>query len=163
MEGKAQPHSLPVLPRLGILLAIALVLGTLAQILRPNPLPWLQDHRQDILVRALHERLPTVSAEQVLHRIERGDHLLLDARAPEEVEAGRLPGAISFPFAEKEILFADYAPLLGAEQPIIVYCSGEKCEDAFLLSLFLRDNGCENIVLFAGGIEAWKKEGFPVE
>ena len=62
-----------------------------------------------------------------------------------------------------EDAFENVKVLLTREQPLITYCSGLECDDSFMLALFLREQGFTNVVLFAGGFEAWEKAGYPVE
>ena len=50
-------------------------------------------------------------------------------------------------------------------ETIVVYCNGGKCEDSFLAAGDLLEEGVEmhKILVYSGGIAAWKADNLPVE
>ena len=95
--------------------------------------------------------------------VEKGEFLVCDARKSEDFDAGHLPGAVSFPFETHEEAFNELAALFSPEQPVMVYCSGLRCDDALLLAKFLQAQGSTKVVLFAEGMSGWKEAGHPLE
>ena len=53
--------------------------------------------------------------------------------------------------------------MLTPEQPILVYCSGQACDESLLVSSNLLEQGFTNVSLFAGGMEEWLAAGHDLE
>ena len=70
---------------------------------------------------------------------------------------------MSLPYDAEAIDFENVIMLLTPEQPILTYCSGLECDESFELSLSLIEQGFTNIVLFAGGFNAWDGAGHKVQ
>ena len=104
-----------------------------------------------------------VSLEQAKEIVSSGQVLLLDARSLADFDSGHLPGAISFPNATRSDALYEFAALLQGDQPLLVYCSGKTCDDALHLALFLQEHGFQKILLFIGGVHAWREAGLPME
>ena len=145
------------------LTGVALACGTLANLFLPMRIPWVEDWAHYIEARALKEGLPLAPLDVAHAASTSGSHLLLDARPAVDYGNGRIPSAVSLPYNSVEDAFENVKVLLTREQPLITYCSGLECDDSFMLALFLREQGFTNVVLFAGGFEAWEKAGYPVE
>jgi len=105
----------------------------------------------------------TVSAEEAKTIAESFTHIVLDARKASDYAAGHLPGAMSLPVSDLDAHLANVVAILTPAQPILVYCSGAECEESLELGKFLLEAGYTNVSLFAGGISAWEKAGFPVD
>lgn len=145
------------------ILVFALFLGAVFQFLRPHPIPWIEDHSQSVDSKARAAGIRVVTLEQAREMVANGSALVLDARAGVEFDLGHLPGAVSFPNATRSDAFYELAGLLQGDQPLLVYCWSKSCDDALELALFLRAQGSKNVHLFAGGFNAWRDAGFPVE
>jgi thiosulfate/3-mercaptopyruvate sulfurtransferase len=107
----------------------------------------------------------TIEAEELLARLGEPGLVVVDARAPEryrgEVEpydpiAGRIPGAINWPYTQAEIPLE----LLEAEE-LVVYCGSgvSACVD---LLAFARA-GRPDARLYPGSWSDWSRRGLPVE
>ena len=85
--------------------------------------------------------------------------LLLDVREPAEFSSGHLPKAINVPLSQ----LAGRGGELGkyAGRPVVVYCQagGRSRRAAGALSKL----GFKDVHNLAGGIQAWKQAGLPVE
>jgi thiosulfate/3-mercaptopyruvate sulfurtransferase len=115
-----------------------------------------------------------IDKERVKRLVERGEGLLLDARASERYEGitepvdarpGHIPGAKSAPFNTNlrtpggtfrpaEELASHYASLgVGAKQPVVAYCGSSvtACHDLLALSLAGRDDA----LLYEGSWSEW--------
>lgn len=131
----------------GLFLA-ALATGLLANGLRPTPLP---------LAVSPTEPLPTVLHAEV-QLVAQGSQpgLLIDARSATFYRLGHIPGALNLP---RKTFNDDYARLqaqLKSAPRLIVYCSGESCEDSDWVAQALRQRGHPNVHLYPGGWEEWR-------
>jgi len=146
----------PLLQSWGLLLGIALFLGVVSQLARPNPLPWTADREQRLAALARASGLLPVEAEEALDLVRRGEVLVFDARPPAEFANDHLPGAFSMPNATREESYAVFAAALPSTQAVLVYCGGVDCGAAIELGRFLRGQGHERVFLLTGGLTAWK-------
>lgn len=85
--------------------------------------------------------------------------ILLDVREPSEWDAGHIPGAIHVPrgYLEERI----EAAIPDHDRSIVVYCA-TGVRSAYG-SATLGQLGYRNVANLAGGIEAWRRLGLPVE
>ncbi|SDT80840.1 rhodanese-like domain-containing protein [Actinoplanes derwentensis] len=84
-----------------------------------------------------------------------GAGVLLDVRSPNEYAAGHLPGAVNVPLDELETAAARYAG-----QDVVTVChSGARS----LAAARLLDAAGARVQSLAGGTEAWRQAGHPVE
>ncbi len=89
----------------------------------------------------------------------KGATVIIDVRTPEEIEKGRLPRAksidISSDFFETEI------SKLPKNKTYLLYCkAGVRSEKAMEI---MRASGFNYVFSLAGGIDAWKEAGKPIE
>ena len=85
-----------------------------------------------------------------------GPHLLVDVRTDREIERGLIPGALHIPLHMLPARMEE----IGQGRPVVIYCqSGVRSVQA---SLFLAQNGREQIYNLTGGFSAWAARGFPV-
>ena len=101
------------------------------------------------------------SLDEVRHLLQKGA-LLVDARSQESYAEGHLPGAYSLPLAKVERLLDPFRLQVPADLPLVVYCSGNGCPDAFDLAKRLIAAGYRNVRVFEGGFAAWRAAGLPV-
>lgn len=146
---------------ISVLLALAIVLGIFANLTRPSSarLPWVGDWKHHIEHRAFRAGVPVVFLPGVRVRLQDSATVVLDAREPENYEAGHLPGALSLPVGQAEERLGDYAALLTPQTPLLLYCDGADCADALELALKLREYGFEDVTLYPGGYAEWTEYG----
>ncbi|NOZ13225.1 MAG: rhodanese-like domain-containing protein [Acidobacteria bacterium] len=106
------------------------------------------------------------STEKVYKIFNEGNALFLDARPFPQFKAGHIPGAINLPIhGEKgmELLF-QLEDMLQSAPKLVVYCTGIGCDLSELLAKRLLELGIPKakIIVFKGGMGAWKKAGYPV-
>jgi rhodanese-related sulfurtransferase len=90
-------------------------------------------------------------------KLENGEIHLVDVREQVEFAGGRVSGASLLPLGELEGRHQD----LDHSKPIYVMCrTGRRSAEA---QAKLKAMGFTNVVNVVGGIEAWKKEGLPLE
>jgi rhodanese-related sulfurtransferase len=88
--------------------------------------------------------------------------VFLDARKPEDYQAGHIPGAYNFYSEEQD----QYAPnILSAlpdkGQDIVCYCHGGDCDMALRDARFLLEVGFTHVEVFLGGWPQWSQAGYP--
>ncbi|MBN8645761.1 MAG: rhodanese [Planctomycetes bacterium] len=80
--------------------------------------------------------------------------VLLDCRTPEEHAIARIEGAVLVPMNEVAARLGEMEPW--QDSAVIVYCHhGVR---SLRVTAFLRQNGFENVVSMAGGIDRWSVE-----
>ncbi|MGZ9886389.1 ArsR/SmtB family transcription factor [Rhodococcus ruber] len=99
-----------------------------------------------------------VDTEELLHRLETGEVVLLDVRPAAEYAAGHLPGALHVPLDELTERLAD----LPADREIVAYCRGRYCVLAHDAVRLLRTHGVP-ARRAADGVLEWRLAGLPVD
>lgn len=145
------------------IVAAAILLGSVANLVSPNRIRWAEDWSHYIESRALKAGITLITATQANDFFQDGRHIFMDARPADDFQKGRIPSAFSVPYENVEEAILNVQMFLTPEQPIVTYCSGESCDESFLLTEFLRAQGFTNVVLFAGGMEAWRQAEYRVE
>jgi rhodanese-related sulfurtransferase len=101
-----------------------------------------------------------VSPQQVRQWLASGECVLIDVREPDEHARERIPGARLVPLSKFNP--EEAVRTLKPGQRLVMHCrSGRRSSDACRLSASLVKSGVL-LCTMTGGIEAWKKEGFPV-
>ena len=106
--------------------------------------------------------LPTITADELRQKLERGDDfVLIDALAPMVYAHSHLPGAINLPpTAIDSYMVARRIPDRNTE--IVVYCSSPNCEDS-LATGARQELGYTNVSHYSGGKNEWREAGLPLE
>jgi rhodanese-related sulfurtransferase len=85
--------------------------------------------------------------------------VLLDVRETAEYQGGRLPRALHVPLSQLSSRIGELTKFQG--RPVVVYCHrGSRSQMA---GMTLKKAGHGEIYSLAGGIEAWKQAGLPIE
>ncbi len=92
-----------------------------------------------------------------------GSFLFVDARSPEDYEAGHIREAISLPIGQFDEVIHDFLDQYTPETRIVTYCSGRNCGDSHQLAQILLDFGYSRVNVLIDGFSEWKAEGYPVE
>ena len=146
---------LPHTARAALILAVALALGTAANLLSPRRIPWTQDWSNYVADRAREEGIPVIDLARMQTLAAGGRAMIFDARSAADYADGHIPGSLSLPYAEAEDAFSDLRMLLTRGDTIVVYCSGRECDESLLLGTFLQRQGFTNVLLYAGGYTQW--------
>jgi 3-mercaptopyruvate sulfurtransferase SseA len=159
------------------LMIVAAAIGIGVNAARPHGLPLIQkgeavatahavadEHgNQDTTSTAKPAAKGAISIEEMKRQFDGKTAVILDARSPEEYEAGHIPGAINIPHDE----IPKYQDVLTKEVSndahVICYCRGPDCDFSDLLATELKIIGWEDVSVFSGGWEGWTKAGYPVE
>jgi rhodanese-related sulfurtransferase len=91
--------------------------------------------------------------------------LILDARPEIFYRLGHIPLALSLPRDDFENRYHIIEPLLQArrDQVLVVYCSGNDCQDSQMVGDALERLGYSHIRLFRGGWSDWENGNLPEE
>jgi rhodanese-related sulfurtransferase len=144
-----------------ILLIIAgAVLGFIANSLNSEPLTLV---REVIPPEVLDEMWDTVTAEEVLKHVEEGTAIMIDARDPNEYEAGHITGALNLPDHNFMESYQEIGDSLPREIPLVVYCQGGQCDQSHSVLEQLKEFGFEQLFLYKEGWNDWKDKGYPSE
>ena len=94
-----------------------------------------------------------------------GDAVLVDLREPEELQGGKIPGAVHVPRGMLEFRADPSSPYhldqLDPSKRVILHCAGGG--RSALAATTLKQMGYENVAHLDGGFGAWKEAGKPVE
>jgi rhodanese-related sulfurtransferase len=147
-----------------VMATAALVAAVAVNALRPRgAIPWVGEWGHYVEAKALRAGIPIVNLIETHDIVQSRTHTVFDARPRADYEAGRLPGALSLPFNTVEADFESVCIFITPEQPILTYCSGQDCDDSFLLAEWLIRRGYTNVVLYPSGFDKWQAAGYPVE
>lgn len=150
----------PLAREIATILFITGVCGVVANTLGPHRVPWCFQSRAEPAFQLLGVSI--VDLVQV-RRIVGKNEIILDARTLQEYEKAHIPGAISLPSDQIDEVFPSLQIALTHDQPILVYCSSDECDRAWILARFLHEQGYTKISLFPGGYRKWSESKLPTE
>jgi rhodanese-related sulfurtransferase len=101
----------------------------------------------------------TIDPESARSLMERGERVEpLDLRSEAEFQAGRLPHARLLPLAELRERVRE-VPERGL---VVLYCACSR-DELFRAYQFLRGRRYTNVYVLEGGIDGWRRLGYPLE
>jgi rhodanese-related sulfurtransferase len=103
------------------------------------------------------DQIETLTRDELLARLDRGEVVVVDVRPHAEYAAGHLPGAVHVPPDQLELL--DELP---DGQEVVAYCRGPYCVYADDAVRRLRQQGRQALRL-EDGLPEWRQAGGPVE
>jgi len=139
------------------------VFGLAVNGLRADGIPLVERWQEKVLNEQLTGGLPAVSLKQAKEAHANGDALFVDARDAPFYEEGHIPGAVSLPVQDFEMVFPRLQGQLLAASRVITYCDGASCEMSVELTEKLLFAGLEHVEIFTGGVQQWKAAGQPLE
>ena len=101
--------------------------------------------------------IETITRDELLARLDRGEAVVVDVRPAAEYAAGHLPGAVHIPPDRLELL--DDLP---ADRDIVAYCRGPYCVYADDAVRRLRDHG-RRAVRLEDGFPEWRRAGGAID
>ena len=110
----------------------------------------------------LEHDVPTISADELHERIERGDKLvILDTRTPEEFQRLCIPGGRSVPGGELALRIADIRAEAGDDATVIVNCAGRT--RSIIGTRLLQRMGVDDLYGLENGTAGWGLAGYELE
>jgi rhodanese-related sulfurtransferase len=143
--------------RIGVLLAIALVLGSLANAVSPRGLSWREPLGQDLRARVQAAGFAAIGTLDMEAIVRTKSALIVDARPRDEFRIGRLPGALPLPWHDVDD--GKPGPLPPRGKPLAVYCANEFCHDSLRLAQWLEGQGYPDIAIYVDGFDVWWNGG----
>jgi len=144
------------------LLVVAALAVLAARFFYADPLTLSHAWTERVEQTATTKGLQVVDTREAQIIVEAYTHLVLDARREVDFLAGHIPGAMSVPANAIDTVLGTIAMLLTPEQPVLVYCSGQDCDESIMVGEALVQSGFTNIVLYVGGLKSWQEAGLPV-
>lgn len=103
--------------------------------------------------------VPEVGALQAVQLLNRRDAVMIDVREPAEFSAGHPPNAKNIPLAQLDKRIGELEKF--KNRPTVLLCqTGGRSHAATAL---LKKAGFAEVVVLAGGINAWQQANMPVE
>jgi rhodanese-related sulfurtransferase len=156
-------RGLNAVTQMAVLFAVSAAAVLIARGFYSHPLslhyPWSEHVERS----AVEHGMAVASLAETRVIAETFSHIIFDARREADYLAGHLPGAMSLPSGDIDRHFSGITSLLTPEQPILVYCSGQDCDESLMLGKTLIEAGYTNITLFVGGMKEWTDANLPVE
>ena len=142
-------------------LAVAVVLGTVANVMPGRGVPWWGQGKQPPQAGTDFQWLDPVSADAL--RTSLPAVVLVDSRPAAEFAAGHVEGALSLPYTEVgSALTAGVLARLRSADAVILYGATPDADTEQLLAQELRFAGVPPPHVLAGGFPAWEMNGLPV-
>lgn len=104
------------------------------------------------------ENLEQITRDELAHRLEDGNVIVIDVRPPAEYDAGHIPGARSVPVDALQRQLDE----LPANTEVVAYCRGPYCVLADDAVRQLTQNG-HHARRLEGGFPEWRRDGRPVQ
>ena len=149
--------------------AASCVLGILTNSLRRAPLPMVYEKPEARMLRSISSAAEpttlepeTLEFKAVLQAWKESAAVFVDAREPAFFEEGHIPRSINLP-RDAVLQARTTGELADKSRPVVVYCSGEDCEDSKLVAKGLLAMGHSKVSVYAGGWEEWAALRLPVE
>ena len=99
--------------------------------------------------------------QEVVNQMNHHKAKLIDCREPAAFQAGHILGAVNIP----KLKFQDSQGMLSVTQfqnkAVILIC--HQGTDSPKIATKLRKTGFKEVAILEGGLQAWKKEGLPIE
>jgi len=118
------------------------------------------------LDRSCDSEIITISAETLKQEIEGGcGTFVINVLNKNSFKDCSIPGSTNVPahqlshYAQKKIRKGRWE----ADKPIVVYCASSDCPLSRYAWKMLKSVGFTNVLLFKGGMQDWKKKGYPVK
>ena len=103
-----------------------------------------------------------ISIERAVTLYRQGNTLIIDARSPDEFEAGHIGGAVNLPESAFDQWIGEFIENTPPETPIITYCAGGACQLAPKLAEKLQMVGFERAYYLIDGWGKWQAIGMPI-
>jgi rhodanese-related sulfurtransferase len=103
--------------------------------------------------------VPRMSVTELKRLLGEGRVVIVDVRAAEAYDEGRLRGAVSMPLED----VVARAKELPRDKMIVTYCDCPGEHSGSRAAVFIKHQGFEQVAVLTGGWDAWKEAGMTVE
>lgn len=140
---------------MALILACALGLGFLFNLVMPQGLGWLPPA-------VSHPLWQPIARDQALAQIRNGA-MLIDARPAGDYAQARVRGALKLPQDEIAKLYPLMKPLIAKAPAVVVYGQTTSRFPAATVAQHLRAQGQDQVYVVEGCLETLEKSGFPIQ
>lgn len=96
--------------------------------------------------------------QEVTHKMNRENALVVDVRSESEFREGHIPGSINIPYAQLQERISELRD--AGERPVVLVCALGNHSSA--AGKMLRQQGFQDLWRLRRGLESWKAETLPV-
>jgi rhodanese-related sulfurtransferase len=139
----------------GLILAVAVVLGGLFNLVMPQGVGWLPPE----VASPLWQRLPAAEALALV----KDGALLLDAREAGDYAQARVRGALKLPSGEIAKLYPLMRPIIAEAPAVVVYGQSTSRFPAASVAQHLRREGYLRVYVAEGCLDSLEKAGFAIQ
>lgn len=107
-----------------------------------------------------YSTLTSISAAKVRESLGKPSMVLVDARPETVFREGTIPGSLSLPLHHN--LEGEVIDRLENAEQVVVFCSSAQCSASKEQALALRSRGIDAVLVYEGGMEEWRRLGYPV-
>jgi rhodanese-related sulfurtransferase len=131
--------------------------------LRPDTIPFIS--MSPITANRLSPDLPVteIPLAEAQAKHEAGVALFIDARSPEDFQAGHIKGAVNLPDQAFDEVFPEMAEEIEKWEQLVTYCDGRDCVLGHALAGKLYQLGFKNVSYLVNGWTSWRERGLPTE
>jgi rhodanese-related sulfurtransferase len=86
----------------------------------------------------------------------------IDARMPDDYQAGHIKGAYNIPFDGDE-KYREILNNFSKDEILVVYCSGTDCDLSIYLGREIFEKGFKRVYVFFGGWNEWLEKNYPID
>ncbi|NSW86230.1 MAG: rhodanese-like domain-containing protein [Syntrophobacteraceae bacterium] len=104
---------------------------------------------------------PTVTLDELRHKFDSGDVILVDARPPEFFEQRHIRNAVNLPLSLFDFIYMMRFGRMDPEKEIVVYGRNISRHYDEEVAYRLTSRGHRNVKVFPGGLSGWEKKGYP--
>ncbi len=108
-----------------------------------------------VAVRYFASEVPAIDATELEGMLGRPGATVIDARYPEDYEAGHIPGAVNLPVFASLTLRREVVGQIPADHTVVVYCQSTGCTWSHTIASDLALRGFKRVVVYPGGWEEW--------
>ena len=148
--------------RIAIILAVSVAAAAAANALHPRRIAWFVSRDVIYPPPTTQQAAATISRDEVVAAIQQGA-TIVDARKVDHFQDGHIPGAINIPAEDPASHLDTLTARSLPDDPVIVYCGGDPCDDSKIVFDLLKQNGYQNLRIYFGGWRDWTEAKLDVE
>ena len=146
-----------------VIISASLVLGFTVNVIHPNKVRISNERPIDTAAEdtvfqqeSVHEtKAVVINKDQLKNLMATQKIVIIDARTPDEFDAGYIPGAINIPYE----LLGEYIETVDDLDKVtwtITYCEGPPCEKSQAFAFELVDMGFKRVAYYDAGLNDWQ-------
>jgi rhodanese-related sulfurtransferase len=146
-----------------IMVILSALIGVSINTVRSDRLPLIGNWSPEAQLVSADGKKMAISLEDAKKLFEAQKAVFLDARSPEDYNAGHIRGAKNLPWLEFSRYFDQAASGIAQDRTLIAYCDGETCHLSKELAKALSEMGFQDVRVLINGWSLWVQNNFPVQ